>query len=76
MPKKDNVMNLVNPAALVEANQVYTSRLSRILGPLIRAGFTSIYEDAVSDSGNKTSEIYSTFQRFVKAIPKWSNIII
>jgi hypothetical protein len=76
MPKGDNIMNLVNPAALVEANQVYTSRLARILGPLIRQGFVSIYEDAVSDSGSKTSEIYSTFQKFVKAIPKWSNVII
>ena len=65
--------NQLNVSVLVAARDEYSDQLKRHLQPLIQEGFSSIYEDSVSeDEYNPLKQ----FQIFLKQIPSWNQSIL
>jgi hypothetical protein len=59
---------------LVETKNEYTTHLINILTPLIFEGLQSVYKQSLSISNN--NDILKIFQSFLKAIPKWNQVMI
>jgi hypothetical protein len=59
---------------LVETKNEYTTHLINILTPLVFEGIQSVYKQSLGIA--KENDILKIFQSFLKAIPKWNQIII
>jgi hypothetical protein len=59
---------------LVETKNEYTAHLTNILTPLIFEGLQSVYKQSLSISNN--NDVLKIFQSFLKAIPKWNQVMI
>ena len=64
----------LNISVLVAARDEYIEQLKCILSPLLIQGFNSIYQDAITLSGNKKTIIQ--FQKLLKDIPGWNQTIL
>ena len=59
---------------LVETKNEYTTHLINTLTPAIFEGIQAIYKEAVSTA--EQNEILRVFQKFLKEIPKWNQMMI
>lgn len=59
---------------LVETKHEYTTHLTNILTPLVFEGIQSVYKQSLEVS--KDNEVLKIFQSFLKAIPKWNQLMI
>ena len=59
---------------LVETKNEYTTHLSNILTPLIFEGLQSVYKQSLEVA--KNNDVLKIFQSFLKAIPKWNQVMI
>jgi hypothetical protein len=64
----------LNISVLVSARDEYIQQLKCILIPLIVQGLNSIYQDAITITGNK--KVIYKFQELLKEIPKWNQTIL
>ena len=61
-------------SVLVAARDEYIEQLKCILCPLLIQGLNSIYQDAITLSGNK--QVIYKFQGLLKEIPNWNQTIL
>jgi hypothetical protein len=59
---------------LVETKNEYTTHLTNILTPLVFEGLQSVYKQSLDVA--KNNDILKIFQSFLKAIPKWNQVMI
>jgi hypothetical protein len=59
---------------LVETKHEYTTHLTNILAPLVFEGIQSVYKQSLEVS--KDNDVLKIFQSFLKAIPKWNQVMI
>lgn len=59
---------------LVETKNEYTTHLINILTPLVFEGLQSIYKESLEVA--KSNDVLKIFQSFLKAIPKWNQLVI
>jgi hypothetical protein len=59
---------------LVETKNEYTTHLTNILTPLVFEGLQSVYKQSLDVA--KNNDVLKIFQSFLKAIPKWNQVMI